>query len=148
MKMKSPKPLNICLSCWTTWWVRSRKMLSWRVLEWVDTQALKVLILTIIKTLDKNCVVWTYLAGRSDGGCDSSSIFWILAKGKDKHGEASHFLPLSDELDNVSDLEELALAVRLWGSAIDVSFPPTSSISILLIGFCSTRANTGFISSR
>lgn len=69
--------------------------------------------------LDKNlsCVVWTYLAAGSEGDCDTSSIFWILAKGKDEHGEASHFISLSDEeadaADNVPDLEALALAVTL-----------------------------------
>lgn len=81
------------------------------------TQALKVLILTMIKALDNSCVVWAYLAGSSDGGCDSSSIFWILAKGEDEHGEASHCISLADEevdeLDNVPDLEELAWAVTL-----------------------------------
>lgn len=62
-------------------------------------------------------MIWTYLAGASDRGCDNSSIFWIFAKGKDVHGEASDFIPLSDEeadtLDNVPDLEELALAVTI-----------------------------------
>lgn len=60
-------------------------------------------------------MVWTYKAGGSDGGCESSSIFWILAQGKDEHGEASHFISPSEKeaeaLDNVPDFEELALAV-------------------------------------
>lgn len=64
--------------------------------------------------LDKVCAVCTYLAGGSDEGCGSSSIFCILAKGNDEHGEASELISLTEEeaaLENVSDLEELDLAM-------------------------------------
>lgn len=100
---------------------------------------------------DNCCVVWTYLAGGSDEDWGNSSIFWILAKGKEEHGEATHFSSLSDEqadaLHNVTGLEELVLAVTICSSSRDASFPPTSCISILFNGFCSTRVNTDTMNS-